>query len=267
VDVLATEHEARYRWNPAGRVLLSYGPELEVNALWDYGGALQEWTVEPAFDVELAGESDVGVRYWEAYERYEGIDFRHRRAAVYGGTQWLTWLGTELFYRWGTGINYDPADGLPPFLADRQSVEATLTLRPTPQLRFDQLYIFEQLRARDDTELPIGSPRGDIFNNHILRTRVNYQFTRPLSARLILDYEAVLPNESLVALERTKRLAADVLVTYLVNPWTAIYAGYSDAYANLEDAPWLEPPWRRGGGPTTSVGRQVFVKVSYLFRY
>jgi hypothetical protein len=267
VDLLATEHEARYRWFPTGKVLLSYGPELEGNAIWDYAGQLQEWTIEPAFDVELAGQTEMGVRYWKTYERYEGLDFRHWRAAAYADTQWLSWLGADLFVRWGTGINYDPAEGLPPFLADRQSIEASLTLRPTSRLRFDQVYIFERLRARDDTVLPTGTPRGDIFNNHILRSRVNYQFTRPLSARVIFDYDAVLPNESLVSLERTKRFAADVLVTYLVNPWTALYVGYDDAYANWEEAPGVHPPRVRGGDPTTSVGRQVFVKVSYLFRY
>jgi len=267
VDMLATEHETRYRWHTKGKVLLNYGPEVEGSAIWDYAGALQEWTIEPAFDVELAGQTQLGVRHWETFERFEGIDFRHRTSAVYGETQWWSWFTASVFARWGTGINYYPAPGLPPFLADMQEVESGVTLRPTPRLRLDETYIFARLSSRDGTVLPTGAAEGDIFNNHILRSRVNYQFTRPLSARVIFDYEAVLPNESLVSLERTKRFAADVLVTYLVNPWTALYVGYTDAYANLERAPGLSPPWVRGGAPTTSVGRQVFVKVSYLFRY
>jgi predicted porin len=172
-----------------------------------------------------------------------------------------------VFARWGTGINYYPAAGLEPFLASQQEIEAGVTIRPTPQLRLEETYLFTRLSSRDDTVLATATPRGDIFNNHILRSRVDYQFTRRLSARVIFDYDAVLPNESLVSLERTKRFAADVLVTYLVNPWTALYVGYTDAYANLEEAPGSSPPWVRGGDPTTSIGRQVFVKVSYLFRY
>jgi hypothetical protein len=106
-----------------------------------------------------------------------------------------------------------------------------------------------------------------VFDNHILRSKANYQFTREWSARFIVDYEAVLPDESLVALERAKRLNFDVLVTYQANPWTAVYVGYTDAYADLRVDLLSRPPIVRGGGPTTSVGRQVFVKVSYLLRY
>jgi hypothetical protein len=37
-----------------------------------------------------------------------------------------------------------------------------------------------------------------------------------------------------VALPRTKAFRTDALVTYLVNPWTAIYVGFTDAYENLD---------------------------------
>jgi hypothetical protein len=58
-----------------------------------------------------------------------------------------------------------------------------------------------------------------------MRSKINYQFTRELSLRAILDYDAVLPNESLIAADRAKRFNADFLVTYLVHPGTALYAG------------------------------------------
>lgn len=105
-----------------------------------------------------------------------------------------------------------------------------------------------------------------IFNNHISRSKVNYQFTRELSLRAILDYQAVLPNTDLVELEREKRLNTDFLLTYLLNPGTALHVGYTDGYENLR----LDPTnslFLRGGAPTTSVGRQFFVKMSYLLRF
>ena len=68
-------------------------------------------------------------------------------------------------------------------------------------------------------------------------------------------------------LDDEKRFDVDVLVTYLVNPWTAVYVGYTDAYENREIGGLLERPVVRSGVPMTSVGRQLFVKVSYLFRY
>jgi hypothetical protein len=185
---------------------------------------------------------------------------------VYGETQWLSWFTINAFAEWGTGINYYPAEGLAPFLANRQSLESGVTFRPTSQLRLDATYLFTRLSTREDGGLPPGTSGGDIFNNHIARARANYQFTRELSARVIVDYEAVLPNESLVSLEREKRLGFDLLFTYLVNPWTAIYVGYTDHYENWLVGGPADRPVVRGGAPTTPVGRQVFVKASYLLR-
>ncbi|MBI3667750.1 MAG: hypothetical protein HY236_16225 [Acidobacteria bacterium] len=54
---------------------------------------------------------------------------------------------------------------------------------------------------------------------------MNYQFTRALSLRAIVDYNGLLPNPSLVRYERAKGLTGDVLLTYLLNPGTALYIG------------------------------------------
>jgi hypothetical protein len=85
--------------------------------------------------------------------------------------------------------------------------------------------------------------------------------------RAILDYNAVLPNAGLIDLERSKRLTADVLVTYLLNPGTALYVGYNNRFENLRLDPTVPPSLRRTGSPTNGVGRQFFVKMSYLFRF
>jgi hypothetical protein len=68
-----------------------------------------------------------------------------------------------------------------------------------------------------------------------------------------------------VALDRTKHVSADVLFTYLVHPGTALYVGYTDGYDSiaLDSASHLVPI----RNPTTSTGRQFFVKTSYLFRF
>ena len=266
VDMRQTEQEAGYTWHPQNSRVLAIGPDVEANAIWDYAGELQEWTVEPGFELEFPGQTEIGARHWQTFERYESLEFRRHSTGIYADSAWLHWLSASAFWRWGTGINYYPAEGLAPFLADYQSAEAGVTLRPTPQLRLDETYLFTRLTTGDDGALPPGAAGSDVFNNHIVRSRVNYQFTRELSGRLILDYEAVLPNATLVSLEGEKRFSVDVLVTYLVNPWTAIYVGYVDGYENLLVGGPTQPPIR-GGAPTTSVGRQLFAKVSYLFRY
>ena len=96
---------------------------------------------------------------------------------------------------------------------------------------------------------------------------MNYQFSRELSLRAIFDYNGVLPNASLVSLDKSKRLGADVLLTYLLHPGTALYAGYSDIRENLAFNPLLSPTLQRTASPNTTTGRQVFIKLSYQFRY
>ena len=115
--------------------------------------------------------------------------------------------------------------GLRPFLARSTNGSLGLTFRPRPRLRLDESYIYSRLgAAREWLPDPTVEP-GAIFNNHILRSKVNYQFSRELSLRAIFDYNGVLPNASLVSLDRSKRLGADVLLTYLLHPGTALYVG------------------------------------------
>jgi predicted porin len=123
----------------------------------------------------------------------------------------------------------------------------------------DETYLYSHLGSR-----PESGRTGTIFDNHIVRTKVNYQFTRELSLRAIVDYNAVLSNTALVALDRTKHVTGDLLMTYLLTPGTALYVGYTDGYDNvaLENA-----ALRATRSPATSTGRQFFIKTSYLFRF
>ena len=158
-----------------------------------------------------------------------------------------------------TRPNFFPAEGLAPFLARARDAQLSLTFRPASGLLLDETYIYSHLHSHS-----AAAPARTIFDNHIVRSRVNYQFTRELSLRAILDYNAVLSDPSLVALERTKHLTADLLFTYLVHPGTALYVGYTDGYDSLALGPGGITPIRN---PTTSTGRQFFVKTSYLFRF
>jgi hypothetical protein len=113
-----------------------------------------------------------------------------------------------------------------------------LSVRPAPRLRLDTAYLVSRLRELDDPERTARS----IFTNHIARLTVNYQFTRALSLRAIGEYSGVLLNQSLVALTRDKRLVADLLLTYLAHPGTAVYVGYTAGFDNdgslrADDAP------------------------------
>jgi hypothetical protein len=152
-------------------------------------------------------------------------------------------------------------------LARQDTASGTLTFRPVKPLKVENTYLFERLRT-------IATSHG-IFNDHILRSKWNWQFTPQLSLRVILQYNSLLANTPGTAglytfLPTSKQFNADFLITYLVHPGTAIYVGYNSDLQNLNVTP------RMGMVPgnvlNTARGfindsRQFFVKVSYQFRF
>jgi hypothetical protein len=228
---------------------------------------VQDWSGGGDFSIFFAGATQLKVSRSEAFTLFENRGFRESSTNTSFFTQSLKWLAFSAAYGQGTDVNFFPGSGFAPFLANAENGSSGFSLRPVPRLHFDQTYIYSRLATRQGST-PLGiSGTPTIFNNHLLRSKVNYQFTRALSLRAIFDYNAVLPNPALVALDRTKRLTGDLLLTYLVNPGTAFYIGYSDGYENLAIGPTLPPSFRRTGSPTTSTARQLFVKVSYLLRF
>jgi len=268
VDIRQWTNYGDYRWRLKGHSVVDYGPSLSTGLNWDRQGRLQEWWAQPGFTIDLLRLTSFTVGHDQYYELFQNIGFRqHRTEFQFNSAPWK-WLAVNADYQFGQNINYYPASGLEPFGARSRYAQAGFTWRPMPRIKIDENYIYTWLGA-DQKWLPANAPptTATIFNNHILRTKVNYQFTRELSLRTILDYNAVLPNPSLVALEKSKRIGADILLTYLLHPGTAFYLGYSDGYENLAFDPKANPALRRTQSPDTSTGRQVFVKISYLFRY
>ncbi len=271
VDIRDTEYFLGYAWRPENRRLLSFGPSVFTVINWNRAGQVQDWFVDSKFDATLTGQTSLEVRRIEAFELFQNIGFRKHTTMLSFSTQLLKWLTGFADYSVGSNPNFFPGPAQLPFLAHSSAADAGFTFRPSPRLRFDQTYILARLVTRSGST-PAGFSGGQsIFSNHILRSKLNYQFNRELSVRAIVDYNAVLSNPQLVQLDRSKRLTGDLLVTYLLNPGTALYVGYTDRYENLVldpgSPPLLSPFLRRSASPTTSTGRQFFIKLSYLFRF
>jgi len=102
------------------------------------------------------------------------------------------------------------------------------------------------------------------FSNHIIRSKWNYQFTRELSLRFIAQYNSTLANPNFTELSTAKNFNTDVLVTWLLNPGTAVYVGYNTNMA------YPDPTFTGPGAPPNRFindARGLFVKASYLFRF
>jgi hypothetical protein len=247
---------------------MSFGPSAYASANWNRRGQLQDWYANGGFNVQFSGLTTIEFKRSESYELFLDKGFRTADNSISFFSDKLSWLGVSGAYNWGSAVNYFPAPRLEPFRAHSKNANLGLTFRPSTQFRFEQTYIYSHLNTNSDPSLSGNNLRGNIFDNHILRSKLNYQFNRELSLRAIFDYNAVLPNTLLVNLEREKRITSDFLLTYMLNPGTALYIGYTDNYENLTLVPGASPALlQRSNLPTTSTGRRLFVKISNLFRY
>jgi hypothetical protein len=257
VDIREVKNTVDYSWRPEGGTVVRFGPSLTVLGNWNRAGRMQDWRVEPAFSIELTRLTTFKVSRAESFELYNGFGFRKHESKATLSTEWSKSAALTAEYARGIGVNYYPAAGLAPSSGEADNTSLSLTLRPRPHIRLDETYLYSRL----------GTGGTSVFNNHVARSKVNYQFSRELSLRTILDYNGRLPNTGLFSLDAAKRLGYDVLLTYMLHPGTAFYAGCTDVYENVYLNPALSPRLQRTLFPGTSTGRQFFVKLSYLLRY
>jgi hypothetical protein len=109
-------------------------------------------------------------------------------------------------------------------------------LKLGPRFIFNPSLSFERMDELDTGE--------EIFTDYVLRVRSNFQFTRRLFLRLILQYR-----------DYRKNYDVEPLLSYKVNPFTVFYAGSAHG---LHDFP--------GDGELRETHRRYFLKFQYLFQ-
>jgi hypothetical protein len=287
VDIRDWFNELDYRFRPTGGPLVSWGPSMHTDWVWAHDGTRLDKTIDPSLTFSFKGQSYVKIfPYTDYHERLRPIDFsslpadrdyhEHLSTALLG-TSYVKWMSLQGYYEWGNSVNFVPpfastpiqCPGLPavsstactPYLARSDGASALVSFRPVSALRIDNTYLFTRLRDRQ-TGLAI-------FNNHIIRSKWNWQFNRELSFRMILQYTSTLANPQLTSLQTTKQLNGDFLFTYLIHPGTAIYVGYNGDLQNIDPDLQFDPTGNllRTRDRLINDGRLFFVKVSYLFRF
>ncbi len=284
IDIRQNNVFGGYFWRPDKSKIVDFGPTVSETVDWNHAGILQDWGVGLGFQVDLTKQTTISISRGDAYELFEGIGFRKHGTSVLFNTQPYKWISFSTRYAQGTGENFFPAQApvpIQPFLGNTRRVNLGFTLRPSSRFRLDETLIYYRLGTREGSVPPPFSPGHSIFNNYLNRAKLNYQFTKELSLRLILDYNATIANSQLFDLQRslggsddpngpfapTKQFTTDVLFTYLLHPGTAIYLGYNNGYSDLNLRPGPPPFVAVQGAPNNTTSRLFFIKVSYLLRY
>lgn len=244
-------------------------PQVHLRWNKDHEGNLQDEEFLPQLYIMFPRNADFEVFYQAQFERYLGAPFYHHLYGLGYDLPWGTRFKLSGGNEFGDAINYFPAAGMLPFLGNFQLGEYSLDFRPTRLLDATTTFYQTRMQANGrDGPLALASPGRDLFNENILRSEWVYQFSRALSYRFILTYQNSLPNAQLTASPYTKQLDFDGLVTYLVTPGTAVYAGYDSLSDNYLRPLAFDPAGALLRGPAfLNDGRVIFVKISYLFRY
>jgi hypothetical protein len=304
VDIRETTQELDYRFRPRKGWIVDWGPSLNLRYDFDHTGLRLDTDYVPYFAIQGRGQTLIILRpYEEMRERLRPQDFcfygycpstlpnqdyhEHFSGATFQ-TGYFKRATILAAYFWGNGVNFVALPGTTdpsldpyghPYVAREDTAQASLVIRPIKPLKIDNTYLFERLRPTQATysfeQLQTPGAGRSIFNDHILRSKWNWQFTPQLSVRVILQYNALLAGTPGVGspytyLPTSRQFNADFLITYLVHPGTAIYVGYNSDLQNLN----VVPATPASAGYVTNTprsymndSRQFFVKVSYMFRF
>ena len=104
-----------------------------------------------------------------------------------------------------------------------------------------------------------------VFSNEIFRSNWNYQFTRELSLRFIAQYDKTEAGPA-TRLENDENLNFDVLLRYVINPWSSFYVGYNSNQSNFDIVDFEGERELITSDELRTDGDQFFVKFSYLFQ-
>jgi len=267
-DMRGASEIAMYRFRPEGKHLISWGPTAFINPVWDHHGNRLDMYQDYTMSWEFTGQTAFELYYQADQEMLRPQDFAgltanqvysHHRQGAYFETALLTQLAFKADYSQGAQLNVVPPSGQLPLLANLSQAGLSLVVRPERHLRIENTYLLDRLVDRTTGE--------SVFNNDIIRSVWTWQFNRKLSVRVIPQYNSVLANPARTSLGTSKNFNADFLVTYLLNPFTALYIGYNRNMDNLELLPYT--PYNqllRTQGLLTD-GHQFFVKFSYLFNF
>jgi hypothetical protein len=220
-----------YAFLPQNDLIISIRPSFEYRRIYDFGNTLTDEEFQFTGFITGWRQSHLWATVSSELERYEGINFRKKSFRANFSSEPFSWLSGRLSYSFGDAIRYEDD----PYLGYKTSLGLTLTLKPLTNLR-----LFYDLKSVDFYWEKGGEKDYEL---NIISQRINYQISRPLSLRLITDYN-----------DYDGEVYTSLLLSYELRPGTVFYFGIDD---NQE---------RDESGIFRREGRYYFIKFSYWWR-
>jgi hypothetical protein len=223
-------------FRPNQKALLTWEPSVRIGRIWEHDGRFRDEWLVPAIWLELAGQTSIFANYLTSEENFSGRLIKGiSRFHFETNTAFSETIRGGFFYGEGRTLYRDFNN---PRLGYTHDFGCWLTVKPWQRLLIQPNFRVARMDERDTGE--------EIYNGFILRTRVNYQFTRNLFVRLIIQYD-----------DFGKNFSVEPLLTYRINPFSHFYVGSTQNY---------HADWADNQIPTTRQSQHYFAKFQYLFR-
>lgn len=264
VDLHQFTQTLNYTLRPANTVN-DWGPSLFVERIWAHDGTPLDLRARPGVTINMKKSTSLGVfgeaskvtlRPADAPNVDRLMTFRPDTWAITAATSPRPQLSVSVDVTGGKAVNFTPAATRRPDLGGYLRTRIAIGIRPLTPLRIENVW----LRARLETD------RARAFESSIFRSQWAWQFTREWSLRFIGQYNKTSVDPARSSLAPQRNLNADVLLTRLINPWTALYVGYNGNGQNLEIVDDDRGTRLQRGDSLRRDAWQVFVKWSYLWR-
>lgn len=277
-DIRNDHVHSTYQWFPKKSLVQSFGLETNQNIAFDHqNNRVYHYSTFDPFvllprNILLAafgGQNSDTVGPQDGYLLKRSQNFTENLGAVVARGQPWPALSFNLQAIRSGNVNYNPPAGRVPFLMNQETIQALISVSPLRQLTNDITYLLDRDHSATGGQL--------VYESQTLRTKLNYQFTRSLSARVIVEYDTTLTNPLETSLARTKQVQTQALLTWLPHPGTVIYVGWNNDLQNYNHQLCMplagertcdttDPILPRGPGYLND-GRQFFLKASYLLRF
>ena len=230
IDINSLNTRASYAFLPQNDLLISVTPSLEYRRVYDFRGNLTDNEVNATLSFNGWRQSHFFMMYSSGLERYLDKNFNGQEIWLSFSSEPFPWLSGGLSGSFGDGIYYSED----PYLGYKANIGLRMTIRPFSNLRLSynlQNNVFFKSRGGEK-----------VYDINILSQRIGYQLSKPVSIRLITDYN-----------DYYKKLYLSLLFSYELRPGTVFYLG-------IDENRFRENGMFRGGGT------YYFVKFSYWWR-
>jgi hypothetical protein len=236
-------------FRPDNKILEAIEPSVDVGRIWEMDGVRKDEWLRPSLWIQFKTQTELSIGRLFSREVFKGTVFDKIRV-------WDFNLYSAFSEYITVSVGASPVQTIArnldtPVLGTGLVFNGTLTLKPYQRLIVEPLWRYSKLSYRD------GGP--EIFRSYILRSRVNYQFTRKLFVRFVVQYRnrREIVEDEPSRYTRTESLSIEPLVTYRVNPFTTFYLGSTHGSEDLDDL---------AEGKLRPTSRQFFLKLQYLLR-